>query len=308
MKQVTFQDYKRRLLRVLVHIQAHLDDPLALDDLARLAAFSPCHFHHIFTGMLGESLAEHVRRLRLERAASRLKLTSVPVTELAFDAGYQSLEAFTRSFRAAFGLSPSQFRLSKRRRPVSPAASNVHFANGQPPSRFKTLKPGDNSMKVTIQYLEPIRVAFLRHVGPYATVGATWDKFLPFLGKEGLLGADSHFIGICHDDPDVTPADKIRYDACVSVDGTFVPTGDLGVQIIPGGDYAVTTHFGPYQKLGQTYAALLGQWLPRSRRQLRSTPCFDMYLNDPQSTDPEDLITDVYAPLEPRNARPLRAL
>ena len=163
-------------------------------------------------------------------------------------------------------------------------------------------------MKVTIQYLEPIRVAFLRHIGPYATVGATWDKLLPFLGKEGLLGADSRFIGICHDDPDVTPAHKIRYDACVSVDGTFVPAGDLGVQGIPGGDYAVTTHSGPYQKLGQTYAALLGQWLPRSGRQLRSTPCFDIYLNDPQSTAPEDLLTDIYAPLKPRNARALRAI
>jgi AraC family transcriptional regulator len=90
---------------------------------------------------------------------------------------------------------------------------------------------------------------------------------------------------------------KIRYDACVTVDETFQPSGDIGVQVIPGGEYAVTTHFGPYDKLGETYTELLGQWLPRSGRELRSTPCFEVYLNDPQSTEPEDLITDIYAPL-----------
>ncbi len=114
MRAVTLEDYKRRLLRVLVHIQGHLDERLRLEELAGLACFSPCHFHRVFTGMVGESVKEHVRRLRLERAATQLKLGTAPVTSIAFDAGYESHEAFTRSFRAAFGLSPSQFRSSKQ--------------------------------------------------------------------------------------------------------------------------------------------------------------------------------------------------
>jgi AraC family transcriptional regulator len=156
-------------------------------------------------------------------------------------------------------------------------------------------------MKVRIEHLQPLRVAFMRHVGPYGEVGATWDKLLPFLGKEGFLGGDVLLLGVCHDDPEVTPPAKIRYDACVSVDAGFVPTGDIGSQVIAGGDYAVTTHFGPYHELGKTYAQLLGQWLPRSGRELRSCPCFEVYLNDPGSTEPEDLLTDIYAPLEPRS-------
>ena len=59
----------------------------------------------------------------------------------------------------------------------------------------------------------------------------------------------------------------------------------------------MTTHTGSYSHLGQTYAEFLGQWLPRSGRELRDTPCFEVYLNDPQSTAPEDLLTDIYAPL-----------
>ena len=153
-------------------------------------------------------------------------------------------------------------------------------------------------MNVTIKQLKPRRVAFMRHVGPYDAVGAVWEKLTMHLGRAGLLGGPAEFIGICHDDPAVTPPEKIRYDACVTVDEDFRPAGEIGVQTVPGGDYAVLTHLGPYVKLGESYAKLLGQWLPRSGRSLRSTPCFDVYLNSPENTAPEDLVTDIHAPLE----------
>ena len=145
-----------------------------------------------------------------------------------------------------------------------------------------------------------MRVAFMRHLGAYDEVGSTWDKLMMFLGKEGFIGGETQFIGVCHDDPAVTPPEKIRYDACVTVDGKFQAQGDIGVETLAGGDYAVTTHFGPYDKLGGTYAKLLGQWLPRSGRRLRTTPCFEFYLNSPESTEPEELLTDIFAPLEPK--------
>ena len=70
------------------------------------------------------------------------------------------------------------------------------------------------------------------------------------------------------------------------------------MQVIPGGDYAVLTHIGPYSGLGASYAQLFGQWLPRSGRRLRPTPSFEAYLNSPENTAPEDLIVDLHAPPE----------
>ena len=104
-------------------------------------------------------------------------------------------------------------------------------------------------------------------------------------------------MGICHDDPEATAPEEIRYDACVAVDSSFEPEGEIQVQVIAGGEYAVTTHVGPYDQLEETYAALCGQWLPQSGRELRSCPCFEIYLNDPEGTEPEELITDVHLPL-----------
>jgi len=56
MKQVTLQDYRERMLRVLAHTQRNLDRDLSLEELARVSASSPDHFHRIFRGMVGESL------------------------------------------------------------------------------------------------------------------------------------------------------------------------------------------------------------------------------------------------------------
>lgn len=295
MRAVTLQDYKRRILQVLAHIQQHLNDPLSLDELAALACFSPYHFHRIFSGMVGESVKEYIRRLRLERAAGQLKLGSASVIEIALDAGYESHEAFTRSFKASFGASPSQFRLIRRAQ-FAVVSSGVHYRSGKTVKHFRTLHPG-GGMNVKIQQLKPMRVAFLRHVGPYNEVGPTWDRLLTIMGKDGYLGGGTMLLGVSHDDPEITPPAKIRYDACVTVGDDFAPSGDIQVQVVAGGEYAMTTHTGSYSHLGRTYAEFLGQWLPRSGRELRDTPCFEVYLNEPQSTAPEDLLTDIYAPL-----------
>ncbi len=295
MRTVTLADYKRRLLRVLVHVQQHLDEPLGINELADIACFSPYHFHRIFKGMVGESVKEYVRRLRLERAASQLKLGSASVIDIALNAGYNSHEAFTRSFRTAFGAAPSRYR-SARKLELAATPSGVHYEEPLT-MRFRTLRKG-GTMQVEIKQLKPMRVAFMRHTGPYGEVGETWDRFLTFMGKDGYLAGNPMMLGICHDDPEVTPPAKIRYDACLAVDESFQPTGDIGVQSIEGGEYAMTTHTGPYNQLGKTYAEFLGQWLPRSGRELRNAPCFEVYVNDPQGTPADELMTDIYAPLQ----------
>ncbi len=295
MKESTEKLYAERLLRVLVFIQQHLDEEMPLEELARVAHFSPYHFHRIFRGMVGESLKEHIRRLRLERAAQRLKHTNRSVLEIALEAGFQTHEAFTRAFRALLGCSPSRFRCDNS---AALTAGGIHYQDN---ADVTTLPPisGDGAMDVKIEHLDPLRVAFVRHVGPYHEVGQAWETLCTQLGKEGLIGADSRFVGVCYDDPEVTAPEKIRYDACVTVDEEFEPQAEVGVQTLPGGAFAVVTHAGPYKRLGQTYADLFGRWLPGSGRELRSEPSLEFYLNDPESTDAEDLLTDIYAPLEP---------
>ena len=296
MKKSTIRLYKERIGKVLVFIQQHLDEEIPLEQFAKVAHFSPYHFHRIFTGMVGESLKQHIRRLRLERAAMRLRQSNRSVLEIALEAGFETHEAFTRAFGVMCGCSPSAFRSDNRLLPQRDTFA-VHYKDGGALEDIE-LKTGDQIMDVEIKCLEPMRVAFVRHVGPYNEAGEAWEKLCTKLGAAGLLGGGTQFIGVCYDDPEVTAPEEIRYDACVTVDEDFEAAGDIGVQTLTGGEYAVTTHIGPYEKLGKSYAKLFGQWLPQSGRELRSEPCLEFYLNDPESTDPEELLTDIRVPLE----------
>jgi AraC family transcriptional regulator len=288
----TLRFYKQRMLVALAHIQQNLDASLVLDDLARRAGLSPYHFHRVFRGLVGEPLMAHIRRLRLERAARHLRQTPRRVIEIALEAGYDSHEAFTRAFKQTFGFAPAEFRRCRATaRTVS--ANGIHFGDGPHDFRATTAR----TMAVTIDRLPPTRVAYLRHVGPYSACGPVWARLCTWMGKEGYLGPGCRLLGVCYDDPDVVPPSRIRYDACVTVDRAFQPAAGLRVQTLAGGDYARATHFGPYEQLGKTYARLLGRWLPRSGRYARDLPCFEAYLNDPDSTAPADLITDIYLPL-----------
>src|SRR5688500_16075064 len=98
----TVQVHRERILRVLRHLQEHLDRALSIDELANVASFSEFHFHRIFREIVGEPVAAHVRRLRLERAALELFFTDRPTKQIAGDVGYGSPEAFTRAFAAQF--------------------------------------------------------------------------------------------------------------------------------------------------------------------------------------------------------------
>ena len=153
-------------------------------------------------------------------------------------------------------------------------------------------------MEVRIEKMEPIRVAFVRHIGPYEECGPAWEKLCSWAGPKGLLGPNTLVLGISHDDPEITPPDKIRYDACIRVGEEIEPEGEIGIQVIEGGDYAVTTHEGPYTRLIETYSQLYGSWAPTSGRVVKQAPCFEIYRNDPHHTPPEELTTDVYIPLE----------
>jgi len=116
-------------------------------------------------------------------------------------------------------------------------------------------------------------------------------------GMRGLLGPGMKMFGIVHDDPDVTPEDKIRYDAAVAVSRPVSPDGEFGVMELAGGRYAVATHRGPYAELGKTYQRIYGAWLPKSGYELRDAPAFEQYLNSPQSAKPEDLLTLIHVPI-----------
>lgn len=287
MKESTRNTYRERVLRVLLHIQEHLDDHLELEDLARVANFSPFHFHRVFRGLVGESLAEHVRRLRLERAAHRLARGDASVGEIAREAGYDAPESFSRAFRQWSGESPSDYRDHGHARDGGCATERL----------APVIEPAP-ALEVEVEEREEVRVAFIRHLGPYDRVAGAWARLMSWAGRRGHFTGRVKMYGLSHDDPDVTEPDRIRYDACLAVSGEVEPEGEVGVQTIPGGRHARYLHAGPYEGFSDAYAAVIGRWIPAHGHELRWSPCIEEYLNSPMSAAPADLRTVLHIPIE----------
>ena len=99
-----------RLLNLSTFINEHLREDLTLEVLAQRMNLSPFHFHRKFRAYFGESLHQHIKRLRLERSAYSLLYRLTPVSTVAKNSGYKTLSAFSHAFSAHFGVAPTRFR------------------------------------------------------------------------------------------------------------------------------------------------------------------------------------------------------
>ena len=113
------------------------------------------------------------------------------------------------------------------------------------------------------------------------------------------MGPDTESIGVFNDSAEVTEEHKMRYDACITVNDDVKPEGEFALQTIPGGDYAMFVHKGPYQTLEDIYNRIMCEWLPEQERELKEVPMWERYLNSKLlETDPDSLLTEIYIPLK----------
>ena len=309
MKPETRSFYELAVQKAVEQIVANLDRALDLQALARSAALSPFHFHRVFRGMLGETPLELHRRLRMERAAWNLLHEDFPVTEIAFSAGYETHESFTRAFRFHYDSSPSDFQaepspIGRHCRLYRALPDRARRPLGDPLSLSATRKPrtfdfiqGEESMNVEIKQMKDMRVATIPHVGPYNRISEAFHRLGEIAGPAGLFGPETAMLAIYHDDPETTPASELHSEAGIVVSpGAKLPQ-DLDEEQIPAGRYACTTHVGPYEKLGDTWARFMGEWLPRSGHRMKDAASFEIYRNTPENAPKEKLETELYIPL-----------
>ncbi len=125
--------------RMQDYIEAHLEEKIAMTDLAREAAFSPWYSHRLFQDYTGLTPASYIRRLRLAKAALRLKHESGRIIDAAFDSGFGSVDVFTRAFSREFGMCPSCYA-------VNPVPVTLFVPYG---AKFRALRKDQISMKTT---------------------------------------------------------------------------------------------------------------------------------------------------------------
>ena len=276
-----------RFERVFAYIEEHLDQPLGVEVLSRVAHFSKFHFHRQFSLHTGMGVAAYVRLLRLRRASYRLVFGSERVIDIALDAGFDSPEAFARAFKQMVGQSPSQFRKSPR---WQPWAEKVQL----PP------RPRSEKMDVRIVDFAETQVAMLVHRGSPELVNATAQRFIEWRKESGLSPVNgSRTFGLVYSDPKTTPIEEFRFDICGEVTEA-IPVNPQGVEdsSIPAGRCAVVRHFGSHERLSEKLYPLYREWLPGSGEEIRDFPLFFHYLNLMPFVEEHELVTDIHLPLK----------
>lgn len=238
----------RQINKVIDYIHGHMGGDLSVGVLAAKADMSPYHFLRVFREQMGETLAKYVTRRRLELAASLLSGDAgMPVSDIAYRCGFASVNVFCRNFKTRFGATAQQYRSSKmqpdsRNRPskskdgTAPRSYSKYFCSR------KIIKTGAKTMDCTfeIKDIPGFRVVYCRHYGALDQMEGTFEKLLQWAYPRGLVTAPGmQLLSVYHDNPDVTPIDKLTADAAMTVSGTVRTDGEIGQYEISGGKYAV---------------------------------------------------------------------
>ena len=108
--------------RAIAFIGEHYTEPLSLSHLATMTQMSRSHFCRVFRAVVGTSLRDYVRELRLARAQHLLSTSTFTLTDIALEVGFYDLPHFDKAFRRRFGISPTEFQRRKGLARVSGSA------------------------------------------------------------------------------------------------------------------------------------------------------------------------------------------
>jgi AraC family transcriptional regulator len=289
-RSATRSAYVERINLAVDHVLTHLDGPLRLVDVARAAHLSPFHFHRVFQGMTGETLADFVKRVRLDKAVSMMahapagrdpgaRAARPPLSQIAAACGFSSSSDFSRSFKQRFGVAPSAFDVAAWReshraafdaRGVGAALALRRLPEAGNPDRFR----------VRIRDLPARTVAYIRVTDPYkptAVVDAA-QRLVAWAESRDL--ADNPWLGFQWESPELVPLEQCVYHAAVVAD-RFTAEGEVGRFRFPAMTVAQVDVRGDIHLELRALRWLYGTWLPRSGYVPDDHPCFEAWIGHP---------------------------
>lgn len=268
-------DYLRQVRKGIDYIEARLGSEIDLADVARHAGMSQWHFQRIFKALTNETLKTYVRSRRFARALDALAHTDERVLEIAFAAGFDSQEAFTRAFKKAFGVTPARYRKSHRaipflRKPRFDEDYLRHLHGGVSLEPEVRVHPARSMIGLATRFFGSDS-----EKNNFGTkLPALWGAFMPRLeeitkaprptgyGIIAQLGAET---------------DELRYLAALEVGADAkVPRGMVRMEL-PEARYATFRHRGHLRDLDITVNYIYSSWLARAGVRHTGGPDVEVY-------------------------------
>lgn len=285
-KQITGDLHYEAIEKIKNHIDRNLEQTIQMEELCRIANLSFFHLRRVFKGVTGENIGSYIQRLRLESVAHKLISTRFSINEILNKTGYQTNASLAKAFRKHFGLSMSDYRKKNAHSLISVNEGHRQIITSYQPEIKKL-----NSQKAICYTVHTSN----NNIEEYME---SWKKMLHYKDKYMNSKSVVRFISISQDDPKITPLNQCRFYIGVLITDEYKPKGKFSLREIPGGIYAVFRHTGSYSGLPELYQFIYEEWLPQSPYSQSNSVSFEIYLNTPRNTNINELMTEVYIPIE----------
>lgn len=294
--------YEDKIRQALEYISKNISEDLLWKDISRECGISEYHFHRIFTALMNESPGSYIKRKRLERAVGYLAYGQGEnsIVEIAHQVGYSSQANFSKAFKEYFGVTPGDIlkeegaKNSKIGKIKSKYGKDFKIEELYPKKDLNTDQLNyftEVFVKAEIRDISERKVIFSKSEKGYQreSIFKTWNSLIT--KAVTYLKMDSKAmttLGIGHDNPQVTPEDKCKYEACIVIDESTEPGDGFRTKILPSGKYACFYYKGENDDLLQFYLSIYKDWFPKSTYMPGDHPLIERYLNvDPESTEIE---------------------
>lgn len=283
-----------RISKVLDYIDAHLDQNLSVEELSVVGAYSIFHFHRQFSAQVGLRCFTYVQLCRMKSAAAQLAFRrDKSVIDIALNHGYDVPESFSRAFKKHTGQAPSEFRKSPLWEPwYSRLNALTQLRKTQMPQQFKP-------EQVDITNFKAIPIAVYPHRGDPALLPQTIRSFIQWRKEYKLTPTRYATFNLLYQHPDELAPEDFRFDLATQVESGFTCAHDnIVCTEIPAGSCARLRLLGSDDGLEQAIRFLYAEWLPHSGKSVRDFPLFLQRLNFFPDVSENELITDIYLPLQ----------
>lgn len=313
-------EHRSRINLVIDYIHHHYVEDLSVAKLAGIACISKSHFQRIFQSIVGVTVGDFIRRVRVHEAMHRLTADlHKSITDIALECGFSSSQNFSKIYKSYFGLTPSFVRAEynwqnwrikmqrikeKKLEDLQPAELYLYkmYCNkrllpiGQAPD-------SDEVPQVQIREMPDLHVAYIRRIGhpKREIMTANIKRLIQWARPKELLKDDFRILIVRWGDTEITTEDKWIHDACITVPHFVKADRWVNIQNIPGGAYAV--HHCEIEpsasKNNEAWFNLVLNWLIPSDYQLDYRPFYQIYCNNPEKHPLKHEILDLYLPIKP---------
>ncbi len=288
-------DHSKRIDKVLNHILAHFNEDVSLEELARIANYSPFHFQKLFKQEIGQTPKQYIIKLKLETALHLMIIHQrKSLFEISIDCGFSSPAVFSRSFKNYFGISPDEMReMNPERRKMIRQKKNKTI-NEIDNHLLNEKSDKNKEIKIQVKKINSRKCIYLiAPFGDMIKIQQSFKKLFQLADVNDIPFDQNASGGI------LSPHQGGYYKAFIEVERSQKIPESINCSEIKGGKYACFKVTGDLKNTLEASKYFFHDWLPESGYKIADIVGFETFSENPNVKSYEKIVREIHVPIEP---------